>query len=165
MNLLPPGLLIYAGPEGARKKLRYVWVSLAFLPIGQGLLQVLGHWLDDYVVASLLAASIATLPNFFANKHLVWRVHSGRELHKQVLVFWLAVMLGVSLATVFTFFVEKSVTDQETVVRGGAVFCAQVVGFGTVWIGRFIVLDRWLFKGAGCTVERTQSTTSEDVPA
>ena len=25
-------------------------------------------------------------------------------------------------------------------------FFAQLLGFGLVWIGRYIILDRWLFK-------------------
>ena len=27
-----------------------------------------------------------------------------------------------------------------------AVFFAQLLGFGSVWVGRYIILDRWLFK-------------------
>ncbi|OBJ90636.1 GtrA family protein [Mycobacterium asiaticum] len=149
MDLSVSGLVAYADAAATRKKLRYAWVSLLFLPLGQGLLQLLGLWLNDYVTASLIAASIATIPNFFANKHLVWRVKSGRQLHTQVLCFWLAVMLGVTLATLFTYLVETSMSEHLTVHRGVAVLFAQLVGFGLVWIGRFYFLDRWLFKQPG----------------
>lgn len=164
MNLWPSGAASYSLPEAIRRKLRYAWVSLAFLPVGQGLLLLLGRWLDDYVTASVLAASIAAVPNFFANRHLVWRDRSGRELHRQILVFWFAVMLGVSLATAFTYLVERLIADHATVVRGAAVLCAQVIGFGIVWVGRFLVLDRWLFKGAEYTHD-PKGAKYGDVPA
>jgi putative flippase GtrA len=143
---LPGGLIAYAGTNQARKKLRYTVVAVAFLPIGQGLLQVLGPWLDNYTAASLVAAAIATVPNFFANKHFVWRMRSHQDLHRQMFVFWVTVMLGVLLATLFTYFVEKVVADQATLLRGMAVLCAQIIGFGIVWVGRYLILDRWLFK-------------------
>jgi putative flippase GtrA len=159
MDLSSSGFIAYAGTEATRKKLRYASVSVAFLPIGQGLLQFLGPWLDDYVAASLLAASIATIPNFFANKHFVWRVNSRKHLHKQVLVFWVAVMLGVSLATLFTYLVEKNViAGQTTLVRGTTVLSAQLLGFGIVWVGRFFILDRWLFKRTTCPSGPTWSS-------
>ncbi|WP_373121638.1 GtrA family protein [Mycobacterium marinum] len=140
------GLIASADTTEARKKLRYVVVALVFLPIGQGLIQLLGPWLNNYTIASLLAAGIATVPNFFANKHFVWRATSSEDLHKQVLVFWTAVMLAVCLATWFTYLVDNAMADQATPARGIAVFGVQVLGFGAVWVGRFLILDKWLFS-------------------
>src|SRR5262249_44917163 len=123
-----------------------------------------GLWLDDYTSASLLAAAIVTIPNFFANKHFVWRVSSGENLRSQVLVFWVAVMLGVLLATLFTYLVENVMVGQSTLLRGTAVFAAQLLGLGIVWVGRFLMLDRWLFKLAGDTPGHADAVIGE-VPA
>ncbi|HWS92958.1 MAG TPA: GtrA family protein [Mycobacterium sp.] len=82
--------------------------------------------MNNYTAASLLAAAIATVPNFFANKHFVWRITSRQNLHRLILVFWVAVMLGVLLATLFTYLVENVVADQITLIRGTAVLCAQI---------------------------------------
>ena len=144
MLVSPSGLIAYARTEEARKKLRYAGVSVIFFPLGQGLVQVLGLWLDDYTTATLLAYAIATVPGFFAYKRFVWRVMSREKLHRQVLVFWTAVMLTVSLAMLFTYLVQNAMADQTVPVRGVAVFCAQMLGFGIVWVGRFFLLDRWL---------------------
>lgn len=164
MDVLPSSLLTFARTEETRKKLRYAGVSAVFVPIGQGLVQVLGVWLDDYTTASLLAAAIVTIPNFFANKHLVWRVTSSGNLRSQVLVFWVAVMLGVLLATLFTYLVENVTVGQITLVRGAAVFFAQLLGLGIVWVGRFLILDKWLFKLAGGTPEDADAGIGE-IPA
>ncbi|AGZ53607.1 GtrA family protein [Mycobacterium kansasii] len=142
---LAGGLMAYTSDE-VRKKLRYAAVALVFLPIGQGLIQVLGPWLDNYTLASLLAAAIVTIPNFFANKRFVWRAVSGENLHHQVLVFWTVVMLAVGLATYFTYLVDDAMAGYSRPVHGVVVFLVQVLGFGLVWIGRYLILDRWLFR-------------------
>ena len=144
MLVSPSGLIAYARTEEARKKLRYAGASLLFLPLGQGLVQLFGLWLDDYTTASLLAYAITTVPGFFIYKRFVWRDMSRENLHRQVVVFWAAVMLTVSLATLLTYLVQNAVADQTVLVRGAAVFCAQMLGLGIVWVGRFLMLDRWL---------------------
>jgi putative flippase GtrA len=161
MDVSSSSLIAHVGTEEVRKKLRYAGVSAIFVPIGQGLVQVLGLWLDDYTAASLLAAAIVTIPNFFANKYFVWRVTSREKLRSQVLVFWVAVMLGVLLATLFTYLVEVVMVGQTTVVRGAAVFFAQLLGLGIVWVGRFLILDRWIFKFAGDKLEHAGSVGCE----
>jgi hypothetical protein len=157
MNRSSSGLLAYARTEEARKKLRYAGASALFVPVGQSLTQALGLWLDNYTAASLLAVAILTVPFFFVSKHLVWRVTSRENLPGQMLVFWVAVILGVSLSTLFTYLVENEMAGQTRLVCGTAVFVAQLLGYGIVWIGRFLILDRWLFKLAGETPEHVDA--------
>ncbi len=148
MNLSSLGLLRSADSEATRKKLRYVVVSVASIPVGQGILQGLGLWLDSYAAASLLTAVIVTVPSFFILKYYVWRDTSGENLAGQMLGFWVVMMLAFSLATLFTYIVDHATAAQTTLIRGSAVFCAQLLAFGIVWVGRYIVFDRWLFKPA-----------------
>jgi putative flippase GtrA len=161
MGLSQLGLIVYSRTEGIHKKLRYAAVSVVFVPIAQILIQILGLWLHNYTAASLLEAAILTVPNFFANKHFVWRVTSRENLRSQVLVFWVAAMLGITLATLFTHLVENAMGDRTDVVRGAAVLVAQLLGLGVVWVGRFLVLDRWLFKLAADTPERADAVIGE----
>ena len=157
MNLSSSGLLAYASTEEVRKKLRYAGLSALFVPVGQSLTQVFGLWLDNYTVASLVAVAILTVPFFFASKHLVWRVTSRENLRSQMLVFWVAVILGASLSTLFIHLVENVMAGQTRLVCGTAVFVAQLLGYAIVWVGRFLILDRWLFKLAGDTPEHTDA--------
>ncbi len=141
-------LLEHARTDAGRKKLRYLGVSVVFVPLGQVCIQLLGRYSFDrnYTKASLVSAAILTLPNFFANKYMVWRDTNRENLRTQVIVFWVAAMLGVAFATILTWLVEKEVADKSALLESGAVFLAQLAGFGLVWVGRFLVLDRWLFK-------------------
>jgi putative flippase GtrA len=129
--------------------------------VGQVLIQILGLVFDSYTTASLVSAAILTLPNFFANKYFVWQVTSRANLRSQVLVFWVAAMLGVTLATILTKLVENAMVDQTKLVRGVAVFFAQLLGFGIVWVGRFLILDKWLFKLAGDEPGRASEVIGE----
>ena len=146
MTLSFARLLEHARSPDGRKQLRYVGVSLFFVPVGQVLIQVLARMIDSYTVASVVAAAILTPFNFLANRHLVWKLGSRDNLRTQIVVFWVGAMLAVSLATGLTYLVERLTADQTKLVQSVAVFLAQMVGFGVVWVGRYLVLDRWLFK-------------------
>lgn len=152
VKLSPSALRDHARSTEGRKQLRYAGVSLVFVPVGQILIQILAATVfsgseDNFTWASITSAAILTFPNFFANKYLVWRLASRDNLRTQVIVFWVAAMLGVSVATGLTFLVEQQVHGKVSdVVEAMAVFAAQLVGFGIVWVGRYLVLDRWLFK-------------------
>ncbi len=148
MNLSPSSVLAHARSAEGRKQLRYAGVSVVFVPIGQVLIQLLGKFAFDrnYTLASVVAALILTLPNFFANKYLVWKETSSDNLRTQVLVFWVAAIVGVTFATGLTWLVEQQVHDKAAWIEGSAVFVAQLIGFGVVWVVRYLVLDRWIFK-------------------
>jgi putative flippase GtrA len=147
VKLSPAALLEHARSDVGRKQLRYMGVSVVFVPVGQVLIQVLGSVFDgNFTLASIVAAAILTVPNFFANKLLVWKDTSRDNLRTQVVVFWVAAMLGVSLATGLTFVVQQLTDESSSLVQRVSVFIAQMTGFGIVWVGRYLVLDRWLFK-------------------
>jgi putative flippase GtrA len=158
VKLSPAALLEHARSEVGRKQLRYMGVSLVFVPVGQVLIQLLGAFVFkstdpatgteevNWVAASITSAAILTIPNFFANKLLVWKDTSKDNLRTQVIVFWVAAMLGVSLATGLTFVVQQLTDESSSLVQRLTLFVAQMTGFGIVWVGRYLVLDRWLFK-------------------
>lgn len=151
MKVTTAAIRDHARSDEGRKQLRYAGVSLVFVPLGQVLIQLFAAFVfnsgDDtnWTAASIASAAVLTVPNFFANKYLVWKHTSRDGLRTQVIVFWVAAMLGVSLATLLTFLVDMAI-DGHSWFEKAAVFFAQLVGFGVVWLARYIVLDKWLFK-------------------
>ena len=151
-KLSPSGLLEHARSVEGRKQLRYAGISVVFVPLGQALIQIFAllihnkHGDGNFTVASILSAAILTFPNFYANKRWVWHDTNSDKLRTQVLVFWVAAMLGVTLATLLTALVEHQARHQTHLVQAICVFFAQLVGFGIVWVGRYVILDKWLFK-------------------
>jgi putative flippase GtrA len=164
MGFWPSSLIAYAGAEETRKKLRYAGVSVVFVPIGQGLIQVLGILLDDYTAALLLATAIVAFPLFFVNKHFVWRITSAENLRTQMFVFWVTAMVGLAVAAVFTYLAENMLVGQTALVRGAVVLVAQLLGIAIAWVGRFVVLDRWLFKLPADTPNPIVATEAQGRP-
>jgi putative flippase GtrA len=164
---------MHAKSAEGRKQLRYAGISVVFVPLGQILIQVLGRAAfmereglsesPNFTKASLAGAAILTLPNFFANKYWVWRDTTKDKLKTQVLVFWVAAMLGVALATSLTYVVERIVKTARasSLIESLAVFAAQLVGFGVVWVVRYLVLDKWLFKATHHGVEPSAEDLNE----
>jgi len=155
VKITPTAVLDHARSDEGRKQLRYAGVSIVFVPLGQVLIQVIGALVytsqvngqmeTNWVAASITSAAILTVPNFFANKHFVWKNTSRDNLRTQVTVFWVAAMLGVTFATALTLLVDWAI-DSHGWIEKVAVFFAQLAGFGIVWLGRYVILDRWLFK-------------------
>jgi putative flippase GtrA len=159
MKLSPSGLMEHARTDDGRKQIRYALISVVFLPLGQIFIQIFALFIKNncgdgnFVASSVLSAAILTFPNFYANKRWVWRDTNRDNLRTQVVVFWVAAMLGSALATLLTWVAQSSFhhaagCHHATVPLGerALVFLAQIVGFGLVWIGRYFILDKWLFK-------------------
>jgi hypothetical protein len=81
-----------------------------------------------------------------------------------MLVFWVTVMLGVTLATLLTQLVANATAGQPRLICGPAVLAAQLLGYGPVWVGRFLILVRWIFKLASDTPEHPDTVIGK-IPA
>lgn len=174
VNLSPSALWAHSKTPEGRKQLRYAGISIFFVPVGQILIQILAvvaftseiHRGGDlvketnWVAASVASAAILTVPNFFANKYLVWRETSRDNLRTQMIVFWVAAMLGVTFATGLTYLVDAMISSHGMVEKVG-VFFAQLAGFGIVWLGRYVILDRWIFKATHQGAEPTEAELDE----
>ena len=148
MNLSPSALLEHARSDQGRKQLRYAGVSVVFVPLGQIIVQVLKWGFDVYeVLAVFITACILTLPNYYANKYFVWRHRSRDNTATEVTVFWLAAVLGTSFAMGFVWLAGQLVPeDTSELAHGIAIFVAQLLGYGIVWVARYLFLDRLIFK-------------------
>lgn len=146
-----PGLRIldqYLEEPQTRKKLRYAGVSVVFVPLGQIIVQLL-HWMYESwpnYLSILVTAGVLTIPNYFANKIFVWRDNSRDGLKTQMTVFWIAAMLGTGFAMGLATLADHLTADASKVWQAIWLFIAQLAGYGLVWVGRFIFLDRLIFK-------------------
>ena len=143
----PVAILEHArSPEG-RKQLRYALVSVVFVPIGQLIVQIF-HWTTDWpnYLSILATAGILTFPNYFANKLYVWQVTSKANLRTQVTVFWVAAMLGTLFAMGLATIADQLTEESTKLTQAIWLFLAQFAGYGIVWVGRYVFLDRWIFK-------------------
>jgi hypothetical protein len=73
-------------------------------------------------------------------------------------------VLGISLATLLTHVVEHATAGQTRFICGWAVLATQLLDYSLVWVCRFLILDRWLFKLAGATPEHPDTVIGK-IPA
>jgi hypothetical protein len=102
--------------------------------------------LDDYTAELLLATAIVAFPLIFPQQALHLANHTYREYahsNGRLLGDGHAGPIGGRGVHLFA---ENMVVGQTALVRGAVVLIAQLVGIAIVWVGRFLILDRWLFK-------------------
>ena len=158
MNLSSSGLLAYARTEEARKKLRYAGVSALFVPVGQGLiagLRPVARQLHRRVAAGgrhpdspqLLRQQALRLAGHVPREPAQpgARVLGGRDARR------LAEPRSSPTSSRTRWPVRQGSSAAQPCSSPSCWACA------IVWVGRFLILDRWLFKLAGDTPEHTDA--------
>lgn len=130
-----------------RKLIRYSAVSAVGVPVGQVLLNVAVHaWEMNPLSANILIATVFAPVTYLVNKSWVWKHADRDKMAREALIFWVSAVLGV-LCSTFTLWIATSLVDTtESVLVSAVTFLiAGLIGFGLVWIGRFLFLDRFVF--------------------
>lgn len=130
-----------------RKLLRYSAVSLCFVPLGQLGVQYLHAKGMNEVWSVWITACVLTPPNFVVSKYYVWRHKRKDNMATEIMVFWVSALLGTALASGTVWVAAQFFKEQNGLLAHRiAIFIAQLVGYGVVWVARFIFLDRLIFK-------------------
>lgn len=92
------------------------------------------------VRANLASVVIASIPNYTINRYWTWQQNGRNRLWTEVVPFWTMAVLGTILSTLAVNYADH---------RWGtpfAVAAAQLSGFGVLWVARFIILDRLIWR-------------------
>jgi putative flippase GtrA len=141
------------------KLVRFGAVSAFNVVFGQGLLfaaQTVLEW--SAVVSNVLAVSIGALPAYLLSRYWVWQKRGKNHFIGEVVPFWSLALLGFVLSTVAIWFVERQWDPHPLVIN-----MTNLVAFGAVWISKFMILDRVLFKHAALTDETLDALVDEVV--
>ncbi|WP_428114809.1 GtrA family protein [Candidatus Poriferisodalis sp.] len=115
-------------------------VSLGTVVFTQGVLFVAYGVLGwPGVVANVVAVCVAALPAYLANRRWVWRRADRHSVSREILPFWAYSLAGLAASTVLVALADRA-WDAPV-----AVMAANLAGFGALWIGKFLLLDRVLF--------------------
>jgi putative flippase GtrA len=126
-----------------QKLLRYCAASAAGTVAGLAAL-VFFHAVLEWpgVAANIASVTIGVIPNWLINRYWTWQRTGRDRMTLEAIVFWLIAIVGLILSSVFVAYADN---------RWGTTFAiavAQMVGFGVLWVGRFIFLDRVLYRVA-----------------
>ena len=118
----------------------YSTVSAGTVVLTQAVLVVAYAVLEwPAVVANVVAVCVAAGPAYYANRRWVWSRTDRHSLTGEILPFWAYSLAGLGISSLAVALADR--WWQSTV----AVSAANLVGFGVLWVGKFILLDRVLF--------------------
>ncbi len=141
--------------EHGAKILRYAGVSCVGVTTGQLLLYFFFATLGwRAVVANTLAVAIATIPNYLLNRAWVWGKSGGHRLGAEILPFWSMAFVGLLLSNVLVRLAEQRWDSWV------AINLANLVGFGMIWVVKYVVLDRVLFGAQAAPGIATQDANA-----
>ena len=144
-----PGTSFTPRPTGAsrRKWARYTAVSLVNIFLGLLTLVVLHGFLGwDGVPAAITAVVASAVPCFLLYRRFVW-VRAGRvRVRAEVVPFALFTLLGLLASSSLVFLAGRRY-DSEIMV-----YVAHQSAFAVLWVLRFLLFDRLLWRARPATV-------------
>jgi putative flippase GtrA len=127
-----------------QKAARYSAVSVVTVAVTECALVLLhGVFGVGPALANLIAVSISTVPGFVLNKRWVWGKNGPAHVRREVLPFWGFTLLGLGLSSGLVVIAHR-ITDGSVVL-----VLANLLGFGIVWVAKFLFLDQLIFGAPG----------------
>jgi putative flippase GtrA len=134
--------------EYGRKLFRYCGVSAFNLCFGQALLQLFYTGLDwPAWGANVAAVGISAGPAYLLSRHWVWGQTGAHSVRDEIAPFWGLALLGLLASTIA---VDVAADRWES---GLAVSAANIGAFGIVWVFKFFVLEKVMWKQAVEAIE------------
>lgn len=125
------------------KLVRFGAVSAFNVLFGQVILfgaQTVLEW--PPVTANIVSVSVGTIPAYILSRYWVWEKRGKNHFMREVLPFWVLAIIGFALSTAAVWFVADRWDPAPIVIN-----LTNLAAFGVVWLAKFVVLDRILFKG------------------
>lgn len=126
----------------AIKFIRYSLASAVAVTAGQIALWTLVLGLGwDGVPANLGSAAVGAVPNYLINRYWTWQQSGRNRFWSEIVPFWTMAFMGVLLSTL-----AVAYADQQWDGNALAISLANLFGFGLLWVGRFLILDKVMWK-------------------
>jgi putative flippase GtrA len=128
--------------EHSLKLIRFGAVSAFNVMFGQAILygaQVVLHW--PPVAANVFSVSLGTFPAYFLSRYWVWEKRGRNRVMAEIFPFWMLTLMGFALSTTAVWLVDSRWETSPLVIN-----LTSLTAFGLVWLAKFFVLDRVLFK-------------------
>jgi putative flippase GtrA len=93
------------------------------------------------LVSNIAAVTLGTIPTYYMSRAWVWNKGGKSSFYAEVLPFWVLTFLGLILSSLFVVFFENNWPDNKLLINFG-----NILGFGVLWVAKFFILDRLLFK-------------------
>ena len=124
-----------------RKLMKYSTASVVAITVGQPVLWLFFGPLGwGAVPSNLVSVSAGAVPNYLINRKWTWHQTGKNRLWGEVVPFWVMSALGMLLSLWAVSYAEDR---WDTTI---AIAIAQLSGFGVLWLAKFLVLDKVMWK-------------------
>jgi putative flippase GtrA len=123
------------------KLFRYSGVSVVAVIVTQTFLWfglVVVVW--PALVANVVAVTVGAVPAYLLNRSWVWGRKDSHSVRNEILPFWLYSVVGLGLSSSLVALADLW-WDSTALVMA-----SNLVGFGVLWLGKFFILEKFLFK-------------------
>lgn len=124
------------------KLVRFGAVSAFNVVLGQIVLlgaQVALEW--PPVVANVFSVSIGAIPAYLLSRYWVWEKRGKNHLMREVIPFWTLALIGFAVSTAAVWYADTRWAPSPLVIN-----LTSLAAFGLVWVAKFVILDRILFR-------------------
>jgi putative flippase GtrA len=135
-------------------------VSLGGLALFYGVLQ-----LSSAAWCNLMATAIATVPSYYLNRTWAWGKTGKSHLMKEVVPFWVVAVLSALISTGVVRVAElwaHHITHSHSTITL-IVEAANFATYGALWIGKFVLFNKLLFKHPAVAEGLVESAVPEVV--
>jgi putative flippase GtrA len=123
------------------KLTRYSAASVAGVSVGVPVLAICYGVLGwNELVANLVSVTFGAIPNYLINRYWTWHQTGRNRLWGEVVPFWVMSVLGMILSLFAVNYADDRWGTTLSVVA------AQLSGFAVVWLAKFLVLDRIMWR-------------------
>ena len=136
--------------------IRFAGVSVFGVVLTQVLLVLLKGGLNwSGVAANIVATAASSVPVFLLNRRWVWNKRGDHSFSREMAPFWADTLVGLVLSTALV-----AVADNVwgTTI---AVNLANLTGWGLLWVGKFALLEKVLFREDDLTLRPNASVASD----
>jgi putative flippase GtrA len=116
-----------------RKLAKYSTASVVAVTVGQPV-----FWICDGLLG--WDAVPAAVPNYLINRRWTWSQTGKNRLWGEVVPFWVMSALGLFLSLLAVNYADNR--WDSTVINA----IAQLAGFGVLWLAKFLILDKVMWK-------------------
>jgi putative flippase GtrA len=123
------------------KLVKYSSASAAGVVVGQATLIFCLEALEwPALLANLASVTLGAIPNYTINRYWTWQQSGKNRLWTEVIPFWTMSAAGAVLSMLAVAFADH---QWGTTL---AVAIANLAGFGVLWVAKFLVLDKIMWR-------------------
>ncbi len=140
-------LALVRSPQG-KKMLRYSATSVICVVLSASILAVLvGVFYWDAPTANVTTCAITTVPSYVLNRKWAWGKSGRSHLLREIVPFWVMAFIGLALSTVASAAAQSYSNHHHLshIVHTALVDFAVIGSFGVLWIGKFLIINKYLF--------------------